>query len=119
MATDKSSPARVDVDAIAATISRALAQRTALPPYKELCELQAELLEHIQLLQPLVEKHVNSLNRGTVDWYRKRCRLDGITDEVGQGLGSGLQSADWHVRGLGYACQFLLDNTAVVQPSDN
>ncbi|MET8177444.1 DUF6415 family natural product biosynthesis protein [Streptomyces sp. NPDC005336] len=103
----------VDVDEIEAAIARALVKRTALPPYEELCELRESLVEHIEALMPLAEKLVNQLNRGTVAWYQKRSRLNFIPHELGQGLGSGLQSAEWHVRSLGYTCQFLLDNAGV------
>lgn len=108
----------LDVDAIAATVSRALLKRTALPPYEELCELHASLVEHIKALVPHVEELVNRLNRGTVTWYQKRSRLNMIPHELRQGLGSGLQSADWHVRSLGYTCQFLLDNFVLAQERD-
>ena len=103
----------VDVCAIEKTIARAVVKRTALPPYEELCELHDVLVEHIKVLVPLAEKLVGRLNRGTVDWYQKRSRLDLIPHELRQGLGSGLLSADWHVRSLGYTCQFLLDNSGV------
>ncbi|ADI08963.1 hypothetical protein SBI_05843 [Streptomyces bingchenggensis BCW-1] len=103
----------VDVCAIEKTIARAVVKRTALPPYEELCELHDVLVEHIKALVPLADKRINRLNRGTVDWYQKRSRLDLIPHELRQGLGSGLQSADWHVRSLGYTCHFLLDNSGV------
>ncbi|MFI0780411.1 DUF6415 family natural product biosynthesis protein, partial [Streptomyces sp. NPDC021212] len=108
----------LDVDAIVATVSRALLKRTALPPYEELCELHASLVKHIKALMPHVEELVNRMNRGTVAWYQKRSRLNLIPHELRQGLGSGLQSADWHVRSLGYTCQFLLNNSGLVQEHD-
>ncbi|MES4902428.1 MULTISPECIES: DUF6415 family natural product biosynthesis protein [unclassified Streptomyces] len=103
----------VDVCAIETTIASAVVKRTALPPYEKLCELHESLVEHIEALMPLADKRINRLNRGTVAWYQKRSRLDLIPHELRQGLGSGLQSADWHVRSLGYTCQFLLDNSGV------
>ncbi|WP_438493835.1 DUF6415 family natural product biosynthesis protein [Streptomyces asiaticus] len=109
---------QVDVDKIAETIARALVTRTVLPPYEELCGLYMALLEHIQTLMPLAEKRIDRLNRGTVAWYSKRSRLNTIPHEVAQGLGSGLRSADWHVRSLGYTCQFLLNNSGLVQEHD-
>ncbi|MEU0838172.1 DUF6415 family natural product biosynthesis protein [Streptomyces sp. NPDC005962] len=108
----------LDVDAIEATVSRALVKRTALPPYDELRELHASLVEHINALMPLAEELVNRMNRGTVTWYQKRSRLNMIPHELRQGLGSGLQSADWHVRSLGYTLQFLLDNAGLAQEHD-
>lgn len=108
----------LDVHAIEATISRALLQRTALPPYDELRDLHASLVEHINVLMPLAEELVDRLNRGTVTWYKKRSRLNLIPHELRQGLGSGLQSADWHVRSLGYTCQFLLETVAPAQERD-
>ncbi|MFK4184833.1 DUF6415 family natural product biosynthesis protein [Streptomyces sparsogenes] len=105
--------AAVDIKAIEATIARAVVKRTALPPYEELCELHKSLVEHIEALMPLAEKQINRLNRGTVAWYQKRSRFDLISHELRQGLGSGLQSADWHVRSLGYTCQFLINNAGV------
>ncbi|MFD7505276.1 DUF6415 family natural product biosynthesis protein [Streptomyces sp. NPDC059850] len=108
----------VDLEAIGATVARALAKRTALPPYEELCGLHASLVEHINALMPLVEVVVDRMNRGTVAWYQKRSRLNMVPHELRQGLGSGLQSADWHVRSLGYTCQFLLNNVVLAQEHD-
>lgn len=118
MGTDKSLRADVDVDAIKAAIVRALVKRTALPPYEELRDLYNALVEHVQTLMPLAEKQIAHLNRGTVVWYEKQSRLKTIPHELAQGLGSGLQSADWHVRSLGYTVQFLLDNAGLAQEHD-
>lgn len=109
---------QVDVDKICEAIARALVKRTALPPYEELRDLHKTLLEHVQKLMPLAEKQIDKLNRGTVAWYEKRSRLNTIPHEVAQGLGSGLQSADWHVRSMGYTCRFLLDNAGLAQERD-
>jgi len=109
---------QVDVAKIGETIARALVKRTVLPPYEELRDLHKTLLEHVQTLMPLAEKQVDRLNRGTVAWYEKRSRLNTIPHEMAQGLGSGLQSADWHVRSLGYTCQFLLNNAGLAQERD-
>ncbi|MEU1941378.1 DUF6415 family natural product biosynthesis protein [Streptomyces sp. NPDC020125] len=118
MGTDKTLRADVDVDEIEAAIVRALVKRTALPPYEELRDLHKALVEHIQTLMPLAEKQIARLNRGTVAWYEKQSRLKTIPHEVTQGLGSGLQSADWHVRSLGYTVQFLLNNAGLSQEPD-
>ncbi|MEU2689523.1 DUF6415 family natural product biosynthesis protein [Streptomyces hygroscopicus] len=118
MGTDNSLEAAVNVEEIKAAIARALVTRTVLPPYEELRDLHKTLLEYIQTLLPLAEKQVDRLNRGTVDWYSKRSRLNTIPHEVAQGLGSGLRSADWHVRSLGYTCQFLLNNSGLAQEHD-
>ncbi|MEU0844334.1 DUF6415 family natural product biosynthesis protein [Streptomyces sp. NPDC005962] len=109
---------QVDADKIGEAIARALVKRTVLPPYEELCDLHKTLLEHVQTLMPLAEKQIDRLNRGTVAWYTKRSRLNTISHEMAQGLGSGLQSADWHVRSLGYTLQFLLDNAGLAQERD-
>ncbi|RNG16648.1 DUF6415 family natural product biosynthesis protein [Streptomyces botrytidirepellens] len=109
---------QVDVAQIGEAIARALVKRTALPPYEELRALHKTLLEHVQTLMPLAEKQVDRLNRGTVAWYEKRSRLNTIPHELAQGLGSGLQSADWHVRSLGYTVQFLLNNSGLAQERD-
>ncbi|GLV72404.1 DUF6415 family natural product biosynthesis protein [Streptomyces hygroscopicus] len=108
----------LDIEEIEAAIVNALMQRTVLPPYEELRDLHKALLGHIQTLMPLAERQVDRLNRGTVAWYTKRSRLNTIPHEVTQGLGSGLQSADWHVRSLGYTCQFLLDNSGLAHGRD-
>ncbi|MEU4891054.1 DUF6415 family natural product biosynthesis protein [Streptomyces sp. NPDC044780] len=105
----------VDIGEIEAAIVSALVQRTVLPPYEELCDLHKALLGHIQTLMPLAERQIDRLNRGTVAWYTKRSRLKTIPHEVTQGLGPGLRSADWHVRSLGYTCQFLLSNSGLAQ----
>ncbi|MFF7650423.1 DUF6415 family natural product biosynthesis protein [Streptomyces sp. NPDC007983] len=109
---------QVDVDKIAETIARALVKRTVLPPYEELSHLHKMLLEHVKTLMPLAEKQIDRLNRGTVAWYEKRSRLNTIPHEMAQGLGSGLKSADWHVRSMGYTCQFLLDNAGLARERD-
>ncbi|GAA1301703.1 DUF6415 family natural product biosynthesis protein [Streptomyces javensis] len=108
----------VDVEEIKRTIVNALVTRTVLPPYEELRDLHKALLGHIHTLMPLAEKRVDRLNRATVAWYSKRSRLNTIPHEVRQGLGSGLRSAEWHVRSLGYTCQFLLNNSGLAQEGD-
>ncbi|MGG7569749.1 DUF6415 family natural product biosynthesis protein [Streptomyces sirii] len=116
MRTDRTTSLRTDVDAeeVKATITRALAKRSTLPPYPELNELHQALLEHIEVLEPLAVEHVDGLNHGTVEWYRKRAKLDSIPYELSQGLGSGLQSAASHVRSLGHILRFLLENSGVL-----
>ncbi len=116
MRTDRTTSLRTDVDAeeVKATITRALAKRSALPPYPELYELHQVLLEHIEVLEPLAVEHVDGLNHGTVEWYRKRAKLDSIPYELSRGLGSGLQSAASHVQGLGHILRFLLENSGVL-----
>ncbi|MFE0186945.1 DUF6415 family natural product biosynthesis protein [Streptomyces sp. NPDC058989] len=102
-----------DVDEVKAAIVRALYERSALPPYAELCELHQVLLKHIEVLMPLAAARIDALNHGTAAWYRKRAKLDSIPYEVCRGLGSGLQSAASHVRSLGYTLRFLLENSGV------
>ncbi|WP_369366188.1 DUF6415 family natural product biosynthesis protein [Streptomyces sp. CG1] len=104
----------MDTDEIKATITRALAERSALPPYEDLCALHQDLVRHIGALTPLAAKHVDGLWRGSVEWYQKRRRLDTIPHEVGRGLGPGLQSATWHVKSLGYTLRFLLENSGLL-----
>ncbi|WP_369390429.1 DUF6415 family natural product biosynthesis protein [Streptomyces sp. CG1] len=100
----------MDVDEIKATITKALTERSALPPYEDLCALHQDLVRHIEALTPLAAKRVDRLWRGSVEWYQKRRRLDTVPHEVGRGLGPGLQSAAWHVKSLGYTLRFLLEN---------
>ncbi|WP_435243527.1 DUF6415 family natural product biosynthesis protein [Streptomyces cucumeris] len=108
----------VDIDGVKAAIDRALVMRTGLPPYSELVELHQTLRWHIRTLLPLAEARVERMDRGTVDWYDRRCRLNTIPHKVARGLGSGLQSADDHVRSLGYSCKFLLENSGLTPESD-
>ncbi|WEB41269.1 DUF6415 family natural product biosynthesis protein [Streptomyces yunnanensis] len=103
----------MDVEAVKAAIVRALSERSALPPYAELCELHQVLLRHIEVLNPLAAERIDGLNHGTVAWYGKRAKLDSIPYEVCAGLGSGLQSAASHVQSLGYTLRFLLENSGV------
>ncbi|WP_432587534.1 DUF6415 family natural product biosynthesis protein [Streptomyces sp. HD1123-B1] len=109
---------QVDVDEIGAVIDRALVMRTGLPPYRELVELHHTLRSHIQTLLPLAEARIERMDRGTVAWYDRRCRLNTIPHTAAQGLGSGLQSADDRVRSLGYACKFLLENSGLAKKRD-
>ncbi|MFE0511524.1 DUF6415 family natural product biosynthesis protein [Streptomyces sp. NPDC058964] len=113
----------MDTDKIKKTIAKALTERSELPPYEDLCALHEDLVRHIEALTPLVTKQVDGLWHGSVEWYQKRPRLDIIPHEVGRGLGTGLQSATWHVKSLGYTLRFLLENSGLldtvkdVQPS--
>ncbi|WP_107424819.1 DUF6415 family natural product biosynthesis protein [Streptomyces antioxidans] len=118
MGTDKTLEAAVNVEEIKTAITRALVTRTVLPPYEELSNLHKALLGHIQTMMPLAEKRIDRLNRGTLAWYSKRSRLNTIPHEMAQGLGPGLRSAEWHVRSLGYTCQFLLNNSGLDQEHD-
>ncbi|MGI5353256.1 hypothetical protein ACQEU8_34500 [Streptomyces sp. CA-250714] len=47
------------------------------------------------------------------EWYRKRSTLDTIPYEVAQVLGTGLLTAEAHVRSLGYTLRFLLRNSGL------
>ncbi|MFD5735134.1 DUF6415 family natural product biosynthesis protein [Streptomyces sioyaensis] len=115
MGTDRTTSLRTDVDLeeAKATITRALTERSALPPYAELCELHQVLLGHIEVLKPLAAAQIDGLNHGTREWYGKRAKLDSIPYEVCWGLGSGLQSAASQVERLGHTLRFLLENSGV------
>lgn len=104
----------MDVGEIETTITRAVVERSTLPPYEELCAVHTALLEHIDALLPLARKQVEALRRGSVEWHEKRSALDTIPHLTSQGLGTGLQSAADHVQCLGRTCQFLLNNAGVV-----
>ncbi|MGW2875938.1 DUF6415 family natural product biosynthesis protein [Streptomyces sp. NPDC001233] len=104
----------MDTDEIKATITKALTERSALPPYEDLCAVHQDLVRHIEALTPLAAQRVDGLWRGSVEWYQKRRRLDTIPHEVGRGLGTGLQSAAWHVKSLGYTLRFLLENSGLL-----
>jgi hypothetical protein len=103
----------VDTDAVKATISKALIQRSVLPRHEELRELHRDLLTHIHVLMLLAEHHIDGLWHGSVEWYSKRSQLRSIPYEVGTGLGSGLQAAAWHVKSLGYTLRFLWENSGL------
>ncbi|GAB2782507.1 DUF6415 family natural product biosynthesis protein [Streptomyces daliensis] len=96
-------------------ISRALTERSVLPPYGELYSLHETLVGHIETLMPVASQQIDGLWHGAPEWYRKRARLDAIAYEVRQGLGPGLQSAASHVRSLGYALRFLSENTGALE----
>lgn len=104
-----------DVAAIEAAISRALAERSAPPPYEELCALHQELLRHIEVLTPLAVRQIDRLNRGTLEWYGKRSKLGTIPYQVADGLGPGLMTAAAQVRSLGYTTRFLLENAGLAE----
>lgn len=105
----------VDVDAVKATISEALAERPVLPRYEELCALHQDLLKHIEAVVPLARQHIDRLWHGSQEWYSKSSQLSYIPYEVAMGLGSGLQSAAWHVKSLGYSLRFLLENSELTR----
>ncbi|MBQ1119202.1 DUF6415 family natural product biosynthesis protein [Streptomyces sp. B15] len=115
MGTDTTSSLRTDVDTedVNATISAALTERKALPRYEELCELHNKLVTHINALLPLAAKQIEALWHGSREWYLKRSSLDTIPYEVAQGLGTGLLTAEAHVRSLGYTLRFLLRNSGL------
>ncbi|WP_260867498.1 DUF6415 family natural product biosynthesis protein [Streptomyces sp. SAJ15] len=104
------------MDEIETTIARAVVERSALPAYEELRELYGALLGHAVVLLPLAERQVDGLWRGSVAWYRRRCKLNTVPHLLIAGLGPGLQSASDHVRHLGRTCQFLLDNSGLKGP---
>jgi len=103
----------VDVAEIKATISAALAERSALPRYEELCALHKILVQHIEALMPLAAKQIDGLWHGSREWYQKRSTLDTIPYEVAEGLGTGLLSAECHVKSLGYTLRFLFENAGL------
>ncbi|QKV97724.1 hypothetical protein HUT19_20975 [Streptomyces sp. NA02950] len=108
----------VDIDGLKTVISKALAERSALPPYADLCELHGALLQHIQALMPLATKQIDGMWRGSVEWYQRRSKLDTIPHEMAQGLGAGLQSAAWRVKTLGYTCRWLLEVSGLLNSAE-
>ncbi|KUJ67875.1 hypothetical protein ACZ90_23415 [Streptomyces albus subsp. albus] len=106
------------VDEIKATITRALAERSAPPRYEELCELHAALLVHIEAVRPLAAAQIDRLWHGSVEWYRKASKLDTVKYQVALGLGSGMQSAVGQVRSLGYTLRFLVENAGLDRAGD-
>ncbi|MBO8187916.1 DUF6415 family natural product biosynthesis protein [Streptomyces spirodelae] len=108
----------MDVAEIKATISTALAQRSSLRRYEELCALHKDLVQHIEALRPLAAKQIDGLWHGSREWYRKRSTLDTIPYEVAEGLGPGLLSAECHVKSLGYTLRFLLENAGLEETSE-
>lgn len=107
-------PTDINVGDIKGTISTALAERSAPPPYEELCCLHEAVLRHIKALLPLATKQIDGLWRGSTEWYQKVTTLDAIRYEVGEGLGSGLLTATRHVQTLGYRLRFLLENSGLL-----
>ncbi|MEV0282436.1 DUF6415 family natural product biosynthesis protein [Streptomyces sp. NPDC050610] len=105
----------VDVAEIEDVVRRALAKRSALPPYPELCVIHASLLHHIERLFPLAASQVDRLWRGSKEWSLKRTYLSQVQYQVDEGLGSGLLSASCRVQSLGYTLRFLLENSGLVQ----
>lgn len=101
-------PDPVDVDTIRHTITRALAEGP-LRRCEDYVELEALLRGHIHLLLPDADASADQLWRGSVEWYRLRCRLDGIRRTVDRGLGPGLQSARDQVVQMARDCRWLLD----------
>ncbi len=100
MGTDNALQAAVDVDRITPAINRALAAQTTPPP---------------QGLLPLVERQVELMDRATVAWYERRCRLNTLSRKAAQGLGAGAQPTHEHLRSSAYACAFLLENSGLIQ----
>ncbi|WP_432013771.1 DUF6415 family natural product biosynthesis protein [Streptomyces cucumeris] len=115
MGTDNALQAAVDVDRITPAINRALAAQTTPPPCGELVELRQTLQGHIQGLLPLVERQVELMDRATVAWYERRCRLNTLSRKAAQGLSAGVQPTHEHLRSLAYACAFLLENSGLIQ----
>jgi hypothetical protein len=115
MDTDRTTSLRTDVNTndVKTTISAALAERSALPPYEELCALHDALLAHIETLTPYASRQIDGLWHGSREWYQKRSRLDMIPCEVAAGLGSGLCAAAAHVKSLGYTLRFLFENAGL------
>ncbi|MEU7317630.1 DUF6415 family natural product biosynthesis protein [Streptomyces sp. NPDC007083] len=115
MSNDRAMRRRADVNTedVKATISTALAERSALPRYEELCCLHEALLKHIEALMPLAAKQIDGLWHGSREWYLKRSTLDAIPYEVAEGLGPGLLTATAHVKSLGYTLRFLFENSGL------
>ncbi|MFF3763172.1 DUF6415 family natural product biosynthesis protein [Streptomyces sp. NPDC001922] len=70
--------AAVDIITIQATIDRALRTSTGRIDTGELVDLEALLRGHIASLLPAAEAVTDRLWRGSLAWYTRRARLDGI-----------------------------------------
>ncbi|MFI1736564.1 DUF6415 family natural product biosynthesis protein [Streptomyces sioyaensis] len=98
----------VDVEAISATIRRALCLGSGRPEPDALTELEEELRGHIALLLPEVRESARRLWPNSVDAHRLKARLDGIERQTRQGLGQGTLSAHVQIHQLARDCQYLL-----------
>lgn len=63
----------------------------------------------------MVERQVELMDRATVAWYERRCRLNTLSRKAAQGLGAGAQPTHEQLRSLAYACAFLLENSGLIQ----
>lgn len=98
----------VDVEAISATIRRALCLGSGRPDPDALIELEEELRGHIALLLPEVRGSARKLWPNSIEAHRLKARLDGIERQTRQGLGQGTLSAHVQVHQLARDCQYLL-----------
>ncbi|GAA2611586.1 DUF6415 family natural product biosynthesis protein [Streptomyces axinellae] len=120
MGTERTTRLRTDVNTedVKATISAALAERSALPRYEEVCCLREALVGHITVLMPLAAKQIDGLWHGSLEWYRKRSTLSTIPYQVAEGLGPGLLTATRRVQRLGYTLRFLYENSGLAEPEE-
>ncbi|MFF3762711.1 DUF6415 family natural product biosynthesis protein [Streptomyces sp. NPDC001922] len=101
-------PSPIDRATVQAAIDRALLTGTGRLDPDELTRLEATLREHITALLPAADAATDRLWRGSLAWYTRRARIDGIRHQAGQGLGDGPLSAHIQVTTLARDCQWLL-----------
>ncbi|WP_432093574.1 DUF6415 family natural product biosynthesis protein [Streptomyces sp. bgisy100] len=100
--------ASIDGAAVHDAIDRALRTSTGRIDTDELTDLEVLLRGHITSLLPAAEAVTDRLWRGSLAWYTRRARLDGIRRQAEQGLGDGPLAAHIQVTALAHDCQWLL-----------
>ncbi|WP_432093013.1 DUF6415 family natural product biosynthesis protein [Streptomyces sp. bgisy100] len=98
----------IDVAAIQATITTALATSNGPLVMDELVTLERSLRGHIERLLPEAEAAAERLWRGSIAWYQQRGRLESIRHQAAQGLTERPLTAHIHVTALARECAWLL-----------
>ncbi|MFF3763457.1 DUF6415 family natural product biosynthesis protein [Streptomyces sp. NPDC001922] len=98
----------IDVAAIQATITTALATSNGPLVMDDLAALERSLRGHIERLLPDAEVAAERLWRGSIAWYQQRGRLETIRHQAAQGLTDRPLTAHIHVTTLARECEWLL-----------
>ncbi|MCZ1006121.1 DUF6415 family natural product biosynthesis protein [Streptomyces lydicus] len=99
----------IDLDAIEATITRALRVNAGHLDVGVLRELEEELRGHVDLLLPEARTAAGCIWHGSIEWHRQTARLDGIERQAMQGVGGSPLAAHVQVQQLARDCQWLLN----------
>ncbi|MGI5341871.1 DUF6415 family natural product biosynthesis protein [Streptomyces sp. CA-181903] len=99
----------LDLTTIRATVRRALQERTALPPMREVRDLTTTLRGHLEEMRSDAEARRDALERTTVAWHRWNCVITRVESDLAASPGPQPWTAVTYMQILARTARHLAD----------